>query len=117
MNWERSGRNSILASSGLKHASHELHSWVVSETQIERISGLGSVENGPTGASCYVGGLQSMSHYRFSIPFLPFFGGGRHQEEKEAALVDDSRCGRHRLIAIVGDESVCVLAPKRMLCY
>jgi hypothetical protein len=60
---------------------------VVSETQIERISGLGSVENGPTGASCYIGGLQSMSHYGFSIPFFPFFGGGRHQEEKEAALV------------------------------
>ena len=61
---------------------------MVSETQIERISGLGNVENGPTSASCYIGGLQSMSHYRFSIPFFPFFGGGRHQEEKEAVLVD-----------------------------
>src|ERR1700722_2629250 len=58
-----------------------------------------------------------MSHYRFSIPFFPFFGGGRHQEEKEAVLVDDSRCGRHRLMAIVRDESVGVLAPKCMLCY
>jgi hypothetical protein len=43
--------------SGLERTSYEFRGWVVPDTQIERISGLGSVKYGPTDASCGVGTL------------------------------------------------------------
>ena len=56
-----------------------------------------------------------MSDHRFPLPFAPRLGHRCHQEQKEAALVDDRRCGRYRLAALVGDKSICVLVPERVL--
>ena len=47
----------LVSGSGRQHAPHELHSRVVSKTQIKPIPGLGSVQHGPTDASRFVGCL------------------------------------------------------------
>src|SRR6266404_1752461 len=75
--------------SGLQHASHELHSRMVSETQIDGVSGFCCMEHGPTDARRFVGCLQSVTHYRFPITFAPRIGRRCHQEQKEAVFVDD----------------------------
>jgi hypothetical protein len=47
----------LVSGSGLQHASHELHGRAVSKMQIERISGLCSVQHGPPDAGRFVGCL------------------------------------------------------------
>lgn len=89
-----------LFGSCLEHASHELHRRVVSKTQIQRISRLSNVQNGPTDAGRFVGCLEGKSHHRFAVPFTPGFGRRRHQKQKETAFVDDRRCGRYCLVAL-----------------
>ena|ERR1700760_1491695 len=47
-----------------------------------------------------------MSYHCFPRLFAPCCGHSCHQEQKEAAFIDNCRCGRHRLIALVGYESI-----------
>src|SRR6266404_9594495 len=58
-----------------------------------------------------------MTRHRFPKTFAPCIGHRCHQEQKEAAFVDDCCCSRHWLVTFVGDKSIGVLAPECVLFY